>query len=133
MKRATVFIIEKDGPVANLIRYQLLSHSARHVQVFPTQDECMYFMHKKSIPDFLITDLNSSETDAADFLKGVLHSFPGVKIIFLSGNTDSSLVNNLMAEGATDYIYKSDRKEVWIHELIKNVDFLVREKTRVNL
>ena len=132
MKRTTVFIIEKDGPVANLIRYQLLSHSSKHVQVFPTPSECLYFMHKKSIPDYLIADLAHPDIHASAFLKDVLQSFPGVKVLFLSPYTDSSLVNRLMEEGASDYIYKSERTEVWIHELIKNMEFLVKQKIRQN-
>jgi len=132
MKRTTVFIIEKEAPVANLIRYHLLSHQAKQVQVFPTVAECLYFMQKKSISDFLIADLAHSEINASGFLKTILQSFPGVKILFLSPFTDDSLVTQLMEDGATDYIYKSGRMEDWIHELIKNMEFLIREKSRAN-
>jgi DNA-binding NarL/FixJ family response regulator len=132
VKRTTIFIIEKEAPVANLIRYYLLSHQAKHVQVFPTPAECLYFMHKKSIPDFLIANVSHPEINATGFLKSVLQFFPGVKILFLSPFTDDSLVTRLMEEGATDYIYKSDRMEDWIHELVMNMEFLLREKSRAN-
>jgi DNA-binding NarL/FixJ family response regulator len=130
MKRTTVFIIEKDAPLANLVRYHLLSKQAKHVQVFPTVTECFYFMHKKSIPDFLIADLDHPEINAIGFLKTVRQSFPGVRVLFLSPFTDDSLVSQLMEDGATDYIYKSDRMEDWIRELVKNMEFLIREKSR---
>ena len=133
MKRKTIFIIEKEAPVANLIRYHLLTqHQARHVQVFPTPEKCLYFMHKKSIPDFLIADLDHPETHALGFLETVMQSFPGIKILFLSPNTDDTLVRRLMEEGATDYIFKSAWMENWIRELVKNMKFLVREKNKVN-
>ena len=132
MKRTTVFIIEKDASIANLIRYQLVSHQARHVQVFPTPEECLYFMHKKSIPDFLIADLAHPEINASGLLKAVKQSFPGVKILFLSPLTDDSLVKQLMEAGATDYIFKSGRTEDWIHELLKNMEFLIRKNIQVN-
>jgi DNA-binding response OmpR family regulator len=132
MKRITVFIIEKEASVANLIRYHLLSHQARHVQVFPTPEECLYYMHKKSIPDFLIADLAHPEIRALSFLNTVLHSFQGIKILFLSPYTDDTLVTQLMEGGATDYIFKSAHMEDWIHELVKNMEFLVREKSKVN-
>jgi DNA-binding NarL/FixJ family response regulator len=130
MKRITVFIIEKEAPVANLIRYHLASHQAKQVQVFPSVAECLYFMQKKSIPDFLIADLAHPEINARGFLKTMMQSFPGVRILFLSPFTDDSLVSQLMEEGATDYIYTSGRMEDWIHELMKNMEFLIREKSR---
>ena len=107
MKRTTVFIIEKEAPIANLIRYHLLSHQAKHVQVFPSVTECLYFMRKKSIPDFLIADLAHPEINAP-------------------------IATQLLKEGATDYIYKSGRMEDWIHELVKDMEFLIREKTRAD-
>ncbi len=132
MKRNTVFIIEKEASIANLIRYHLLSRQARHVQVFTTQEECLYFMHKKSTPDFLIADLAHPEINAPGFLKTVTQSFARVKILILSPITDDTFVTQLMEEGATDYIFKSGRMEDWIHELVKNIEFLIREKNRVN-
>lgn len=132
MKRKTVFIIEKEVSVANLIRYHFLSHQARLVQVFPTPEECLYFMHKRSIPDFLVADLAHPEINAPGFLKTVLLSFPGIKILFLSSYTEDTLVTQLMEGGATDYIFKSARMEDWIHELVKNMEFLAREKNKVN-
>jgi DNA-binding response OmpR family regulator len=132
MKRTTVFIIEKEASIANLIRYHLLSQRVKHVQVFPTPAECLYFMHKKSIPDFLIADLTQPEINAYGLLNAVKQSFHGVKILFLSPFTDDLLVKKLMENGATDYIFKSGRTEDWIHELLKNIEFLIRENIRAN-
>jgi DNA-binding NtrC family response regulator len=129
MKRTTVFIIEKDTPVANLIRYQLLSQQAKHVEVFPTLAECLHFMQKRSIPDFLIADLAHLEIKASVFLKTVMQLFPGVKVLFLSPFTDLNAASQLMEEGASDYICTSGRMEHWIRELGKNMEFLIREKT----
>ena len=132
MKRTTVFIIEKETSVANLIRYHLLASQAKHVQVFPSVPECLYFMQKKSIPDFLIADLDHPEINAPVFLKTILQSFPGVKVLFLSPFTDDVILTQLMEEGATDYIYKSGQKEDWIGELVKNMEFLNQPKSRTN-
>ena len=132
MKKTTVFIIEEEAPIANLIRYHLLSHQARYVQVFPNVTECLYFMRKKSKPDFLIADLAYPEINAPVFLKSILQSFPGVKILLLSPFNDDSFATQLLQEGATDYICKSGRMEDWIHELVKNMEFLIREKSRAD-
>ena len=132
MKRTTVFIIEKEAPVANLIRYHLLSNQVKQVQVFPNVQECLYFMQKKSTPDYLVADLDHPEINASGFLKMILQSFRGVRILFLSPFTDDLLAKQLMEEGATDCIPKSGRMEDWIMELVKNMEFLIREKVKAD-
>jgi DNA-binding NtrC family response regulator len=128
MKSTAVFIIEKEQNVANLIRYNLIARQAKQVQVFACVTECMYFMEKKSTPDFLIVDVAHPEINPPAFLKYILHSFPKVKVLFISSQCDQMTVSQLIEEGATDYICKSARMEDWIHELIKNMEFLIRKK-----
>jgi FixJ family two-component response regulator len=130
MKNTTAFIIEKETPVANMIRYHLLARQVKQVQIFPSVSECLYYLRKRSVPDFLIADLGHPEIDAESFLNTVLQSCPGIRVLFLSPFTDDTLVAHLMEKGATDYIQKSGKMEVWIPELIKNMEFLLREKSR---
>ena len=132
MKITSVFIIDKETPVANMIKYQLLSHQVKQVQIFSSVSECLYYMRKRSIPDFVIADLAHPEINAPSFLSTIIQSFPGVRVLFLSPFTDDSLVSKLMEEGAADYIHTSGRMEEWIMELLKNMDFLIREKIRTN-
>jgi DNA-binding NarL/FixJ family response regulator len=132
MKRKTVFLLEKETTVANLIRYQMLAHQVKQVQVFPSVSECLYFMQKKTVPDFLIADLGNSEIHASDFLKTIRTAFPGVRVLFLSPHADDSLITRLMEEGASDCIHTSGRTEDWIRELVKNMEFLSRESVPSN-
>ena len=127
MKSTTVFIIEREPNVANLIRYQLMSRQAKQVQVFSNVSECMYVLEKKSTPDFLVVDLDHPQINAPSFLKYILHSFPKVKVLFISPHTENPIGSLLIEEGATDFICKTGRLEDWIHELIKNMEFLIRE------
>jgi DNA-binding NarL/FixJ family response regulator len=132
MKRKIVFILEKETSVANLIRYQMLSHQVKQVQVFPSVSECLYFMEKKTVPDFLIADLGNPDINASDFLKSTRSAFPGLRVLFLSPHADDSLINRLMEEGASDCINTSGRMEDWIRELVKNMEFLNRETVQSN-
>ncbi|MCX6247969.1 MAG: hypothetical protein NTW10_09560 [Bacteroidetes bacterium] len=132
MKNTTAFIIEKETPVANMIRYHLLAHQVKQVQIFPSVSECLYCMRKRSIPDFLIADLGHPEIEAESFLDTVLHSCPGIRVLFLSPFADDTLVAHLMEKGATDYIQTSGNMDLWIQELVKNMEFLLREKSRMN-
>lgn len=127
MKSTTVFIIEREPNVANLIRYQLMSRQAKQVQVFSNVSECMYVLEKKSTPDFLVVDLDHPQINAHSFLKYILHSFPKVEVLFISPHTENPIGSLLIEEGATDFICKTGRLEDWIHELIKNMEFLIRE------
>jgi DNA-binding NtrC family response regulator len=130
MKKTTVYIIEKEANLANLIKYKLLSHKVNQVNLFPNIAECLHFMQKKSA-DFLIIDTTNLEYTVPDILKVFLRMFPGIKLLFLSPVAEDSLAEQLIADGATDYIYKSGQSEEWICELVKNIQFLVREKSRV--
>ena len=130
MKRTSVFIIEKESATGNLIKYHLLSNQVKQVQVFPTIAECLYHMLKRTIPDFLVVDLTSPEINGFNFLNTVKSSFPGINVIFLSPFSDESMIAQLMTEGASDIIFRTDHKEEWIGELIKNIEYLLREKVR---
>jgi len=132
MKRTSIFIIEKDIVVANLIRYKLMAHQVSQVQIFPTITECLYFIQKRSVPDFIIADLSLPEINGSNFLKAVKSLYPRVRVVFLSPFSDDMLLSQLLEEGASDYIFKSGQQEAWIHELVKNLEYLTRKATRGN-
>jgi DNA-binding NarL/FixJ family response regulator len=127
MKKTSVFIIEKEPATGNLIKYHLLSHQVRQVQVFPNLAECLYHMLKRSVPEFLIVDLSSPDINGFNLLNAIKNSFPAVRVIFLSSVSDESLIKQLIEEGASDFIFRSAYKEEWVGELIKNLEYLVRE------
>jgi two-component system, CitB family, response regulator DctR len=130
MKRTSVFIIEKDPSVANLVRYQLLSRQANQVQIFPNLGECLYFATRKFVPDFVIADLDQPELQSPDFLKTLREACPETGILLLSSTPDDLLAGRLLEEGATDYIVKTERTEEWMTELTKNIGFLAKEKSK---
>lgn len=132
MKRTSIFIIEKDIAIANLIRYKLMAHQVSQVQVFPSITECLYFIQKRSVPDFIIADLDTPEINGSTFLKAVKSLYPRVRIVFLTPYSDEMLLSQLLEEGASDYIFKSEQQEAWIHELVKNLEYLSRTATREN-
>jgi DNA-binding NarL/FixJ family response regulator len=126
MKKACIFILVKDTALANLIRYNLVTHQARQVQVFPSIAECFGFMQKRPAPDFVVADLDLPGMDGTGFLENIHQINDHVKVVFLSPFPDDLLLTSLMDAGAADYIYKSARREDWIHELVKNLDYLTR-------
>ena len=132
MKETSIFIIEKETTLANLISYRLMARQISQVQVFPAISECLSFMQKRSVPDFIVADLDLPDCNGNTFLKTVKSLYPGVRVVFLSPFTDDILLSQLMEEGASDYIFKSEQREAWIHELIKNLEYLSRVSIRAN-
>jgi DNA-binding NarL/FixJ family response regulator len=132
MKKTSIFIIEKETALANLIRYRLMAHQVSQVRVFPAISECLSFMQKQSVPDLIVADLDLPDCNGSTFLKTVKRLFPGVRVVFLSPFTDDILLSQLMAEGASDYIFKSEQREAWIHELMKNLEYLSKVATQAD-
>jgi DNA-binding NarL/FixJ family response regulator len=89
-------------------------------------------MEKKEHPDFIIVDLSHPEINPSAFLRYVLHSFPKVRVLFISPHAGYPHGPQLIEDGASDFICKTGPMEEWIHELIKNMEFLIREKIRMN-
>ena len=132
MKKTTVFIIEKETGIANLIRYNLLCRQTKHVQIFANVSECFYVMEKKETPDFIIVDLSHPQINPSAFLNYVLHSFPKVRVLFIAPEAGCPQGAQLIEDGASDFICKSGPMEEWIQELTKNIEFLISEKIRTN-
>ncbi|MCX6245502.1 MAG: response regulator [Bacteroidetes bacterium] len=129
MRRVSFFILERETALANLIRYRLMMQQAEHVQVFPALSECLYFMQKHFVPDFIIADLDLPEMNGSRFLTTVKELSNRIQVVFLSAHPDDVLLSQLMEEGASDYIFKSAQREEWIRELMKNLEYLSRTTT----
>lgn len=123
-----VFIVDKNPIHNSLIKYHLNLNKFFNIYTFPSADECFYKLNKQVIPDFIITDYNTGDISGFDFVRKVLAISLKVQIIFFSNYDDPILAVRLLEAGATDYIVKTNRVEIGITELIKNVKFLVKDE-----
>ncbi len=130
-KSPLVFVVDRNPIHNSLIKYHLNVNRFFNVHTFPSGSECLYKLGKQVIPDFIITDYDNGEMPGTEFLKKVLEISPGVRVVFFSSYDDPILAVRLLDSGATDYIVKTNRLDIGIRELIKNIQFLMKEEVRL--
>ena len=130
MKKLLVFILDRNPIQGNFLKYHLSSSGFNNVILFNTHEDCIYSIHKNIIPDFIIADTDIKSMTDLEFLKLIKNNNPFIKVIFFSNNEDICHISALLEAGATDYIVRVVGKQNWIHELISNLHYLIKEELR---
>jgi len=128
MKTPVIVVVDRNPIHRNLINYNLVINRFLDVHTFLSGEECLYRLKRNLVPDFIITDLNPGDNNGFDFLEQVKALSPGAKIIFFAAFADPETAVRLHEAGATDYIPKTNKPDIGISVLIKNIRYLVREK-----
>jgi two-component system, NtrC family, response regulator AtoC len=127
-KSTAIYVLERNPIHNSLIKYHLNVNRFLNVQTFTSGNECLYRLQKGPQPDFLITEYETGDHNGFDFMRKVKLHAPGSRIIFFSSYDDPILAVRLLDAGATDYISKTGKLDIGIKELIKNLEFLIREE-----
>ena len=130
MKKLLLFILDRNPIQGNFLKYHLCSNGFNNVILYNTLEDCIYSLRKNIIPDFIIADPNLKNTTDLEFLKLIKNYNPSIKVIFFSNSEDICHVSALLEAGATDYIVRVGNKQNWIHELISNLHYLIKEELR---
>ena len=130
MNNSLLFLLDRDPVKGNFLKYHLNSNGFWNVMLFPNQGECLYSLQRNIIPDFIITDTSMMGMPDLQFLKSIKADHPAITVIFFSENEDVSHISALLDAGATDYILRVGDKQNWIHELISNLQYLIKEEIR---
>lgn len=121
-----IFIVVKDAPTANLLKYELKAQRFPDVHIFPSAAECFYFVSKGNIPDYIITDMKGNPENGISILRSDLFN-SRTKILFLLSGEEENEASRMMEEGATDFVLKSAHSGHWMKELIRNICFLQKQ------
>lgn len=133
MKTSAIFIVDKNPIHRNLIRYNLEISKFTNIQTFPSGEECLYRLHKKDHPDFLICSFFTGNHTGFDFLRSVMDISPYTRVIFFDTFEDPALAGKLLEAGASDYVVKTRDPDAGISDLLKNVRYLIRKKALQHL
>ena len=129
MKSPVVFVVDKNPLHRNLIKYHLNINKFVNVHAFQTSDECLYRLRKNMVPDFLITDYDPMGHIGFDFIEQIKEVSLSIQIIVFSSSDNPILAMKLLDAGVSDFIVKTGKLDIGIKELIKNVKYLIKEKT----
>ena len=81
-------------------------HGVEVAGVFDDGVPALDFVRRNEV-DIIVTDVRMSHMDGITLAKNVLESYPGVKIIFISGYADVGYLRDALKMEAVDYILKS--------------------------
>lgn len=124
-KTTTLFIIDDDIMYLKALEHSIVNKiNSLDIYLFQTGEECLQQMKQK--PAIVILDyyLNTKVADAQNgiaVLKQIRKISPKTKVIMLSGQDSLHIADDCMANGAYDYISKSDTSFVRINNLIANI------------
>ncbi|MES2395972.1 MAG: response regulator [Bacteroidota bacterium] len=124
-KKITLFIIDDDIMYIKALEHSIANKiNSLAIYLFQTGEECLQQMKLK--PAIVILDyyLNTKVADAQNgiaVLKQIRKISSKTKVIMLSGQDSLQVANDCMANGAYDYISKSDTSFVRINNLIANI------------
>jgi two-component system response regulator AtoC len=130
MRSSVIFVVDKNPIHNSLIKYHLNVNRFFNVQTFSSGNECLYRLQKNISPAFLVMDYDAGDHNGFDFMRKVKTYSPGTNVLFFSSYDDPILAVRLLDAGATDYIAKTGKLEMGIRELIKNLNFLIKEEVQ---
>ncbi|NQV02772.1 MAG: response regulator [Bacteroidia bacterium] len=128
MKSVLIFIVDKNPIHSSLLKYHLTIQRFSNVQLYHSAEECLYRFRKGVTPHYLITEYDLADHNGLDFLRMVKKISPSTHVIFFSSFDDPILALQLIDSGASDYIMKTSKLDYGIKDLVKNIEFLRREK-----
>jgi DNA-binding NarL/FixJ family response regulator len=122
-----VFIIDDHEMIIEGIRSLLIGEADIEWMgstKFP--DDLMLFL-KKSQPDILLMDISLPQKSGLELCKEVKEKYPEINIIGLSTSNQASIINKMIANGASGYLLKDASKQeiiLALHEVNKGRDYI---------
>jgi two-component system response regulator PilR (NtrC family) len=112
---ADILVVDDDDVIRDTL-CELLSQE-HSCQMAETAEEALAKLQGRSF-DVVLTDISMPGLSGTELLKRVRELYPDTAIIMVSGIGDQEQAQNLMSQGAFDYLLKPFRLEV-VEESVK--------------
>jgi len=122
MPVSNIFIVDDDPVYLIMLGRYLNSIGYEKVSPFSSGPDCIKHLHQR--PDIIFLDYAMSPMDGLDTLKVIKSLYPGICVIFLSGQTDTEIAVSALKCGAYDYISKGIEQFSHIAAAIKKIERL---------
>ncbi|MBL4654853.1 MAG: response regulator [Bacteroidia bacterium] len=119
----SVFIADDEKFALEVMKEHLSANPDFNIKTFDTGEECLKSLDEN--PDFIVLDyyldlVNPDAMNGLDVMKKIKEFNPKIEVIMLTGQDDSSLVFQIVNEGALDYVMKDE-------DAFSNVEKIIRE------
>ncbi len=119
MKKTTLFIVEDHSIVIEGIISFLIGNNDFELIGSASSANQLFDFLTNNQPDILILDIKLDGLQGFQIAKIVSNKYPGIKIIFLSSNTDQASLNEAIETGGLGYLSKDVNEEEFILALNK--------------
>ena len=106
MKR--IFLIEDDPVYAEFLKKSLERNREFLVQIYQSAEDCLKSLESEINPNYIIIDYFLPGMSGIEFYKKLKQQKVKAMVIILSGNTDGSLVVDLIKQGIRNYVVKDE-------------------------
>lgn len=118
----SILIVEDHTVLAAGVERYLDSHlDSTEIRITGKGRDCLAVL-KKHPCDIVLLDVNLPDINGVELCRIIRSSYPGVKIIALTGAVDAASVNNMKQAGASGYILKTAIAD----ELINGIEAVMR-------
>lgn len=120
----TIFFVDDDKNILNLLEYTFQSRDGHKVKVFFTGEDCLANLDGK--PDLIVLDHDFSKQGSGrmkgtDILKKIREINSTVPVLVLSSQHEREILDNYTQQGATQIISKDDVFLDILMESIRNI------------
>ena len=114
-KGLKILIVEDEGDICFLLNLMLKKDNVdiEHVNTLKQAD---VFLREQK-PDLVIMDNKLPDGHGIDHIAGIRNTYPGIKIVMISGHTTTSDKEKAIKNGADMFIGKPFKKEQMQHAL----------------
>jgi two-component system nitrogen regulation response regulator NtrX len=103
-----IFFVDDEPMFINLLEYTFKCRNGYTIRAFSNGEECMKYLSMH--PDLVVVDFflhgDSAQMTGLDVVKAVKTSYPETPVIILSGNDNTSVIEEALAVGVQKYIVK---------------------------
>ena len=112
MNKIRILMLEDVELDAELTRYELKSAKIDYISIRVEEESDFIRELKEFKPDLILADNSLPRFNGVTALKIVKDKYPDIPFIFVSGKMGEDFAVEMLKEGATDYVLKSNLKKI---------------------
>jgi DNA-binding NtrC family response regulator len=119
IKDKKIFIVDDNQYWSEVLCQMLKEIGFTDIHLFSNGIDCIMNIHLNPVIIFL--DYQMDDIDGLEVLKQIKSYYPGVGVVFCTGNEDLGVALNAIQEGSEEYLLKSNATKKELEEMITRI------------
>lgn len=129
IKDKKIFIVDDNLYWSEILGQMLKEIGFNNVHMFSNGIDCIVNIHLN--PALIFLDYQMDDVDGLEVLKQIKSYYPGIGVIFCTGNEDLGVALNAIQYGSEEYLLKENATkkelETMINRIIRSQQFSIKE------